>query len=88
MLFPVEQVPYVGLSINQGGWPVDRPAYYNLGLEPCNGYPDRLGLAVATGDCAVAAPGERVEWSLELRFGRCPDLRAELPSLLSGGPAA
>ena len=80
MLFPVERVPYVGLSINLGGWPVDRPAYYNLGLEPCNGYPDRLDLAIASGDCAVAAPGERLEWQLDLHVGRCPDV-------LGGDPA-
>ena len=88
MLFPVERVPYVGLSINQGGWPVDRPAYYNLGLEPCNGYPDRLDVAIASGDCAVADPGERIEWRLDLRVGRAPDLLTALPRLREESQAA
>ena len=88
MLFPLSRVPYVGLSINQGGWPVDRPAYYNLGLEPCNGYPDRLDVAVASGDCPVAAPGERIEWHLDLRVGSAPDLTVELACLQGVGVVA
>jgi hypothetical protein len=88
MIFPVERVPFVGLSINQGGWPVDRPAYFNLGLEPCNGYPDRLDVAIASGECAVAAPGDRLEWHLELRVGRCPDFLSELPRIREEGLAA
>ena len=88
MLFPLDRVPYVGLSINQGGWPVDRPAYYNLGLEPCNGYPDCLDVAIASGECAVAAPGDRLEWHLELHVGRCPDLPSEIQRLREEGLAA
>lgn len=88
MQFPVARVPYVGLSINLGGWPVDRPAYYNLGLEPCNGYPDRLDVAIASGDCAVAGPGERIEWRVDLRVGRAPDLMAALPGLRDESLAA
>jgi hypothetical protein len=88
MLFQPEQVPYVGLSINLGGWPLDRSPYYNVGLEPCNGYPDRLDLAVARGDCAVAGPGERCEWQFDLRIGRCSDVRAEIERLRAGGTAA
>ena len=81
MLFPVESVPYVGLSINLGGWPVDRPANYNLGLEPCNGYPDRLDVAAGKGSCAVAAPGERLAWHIDLHMGRCSDLALQIPRL-------
>jgi hypothetical protein len=84
MLFSPERVPYVGLSINLGGWPVDGPGSYNLGLEPCNGYPDRLDVAIAQGDCAVAAPGGRLEWLVDLRLGRCADLPAEVARLRSG----
>jgi hypothetical protein len=87
MRFPVERVPYVGLSINQGGWPVDRPAYYNLGLEPCNGYPDRLDDAFASGECAEAAPGERLEWSLDVCFGQAGDFSSVLPRLRDGSAA-
>jgi hypothetical protein len=88
MLFAPERVPYVGLSINLGGWPVDRPGYYNLGLEPCNGYPDRLDVAIARGDHAVAMPGERLEWQVDLCVGRCPDLPAVIAGLRAGGDRA
>jgi hypothetical protein len=87
-IFPSERVPYVGLSINLGGWPLDRPAYYNLGLEPCNGYPDRLDVAVAAGDCAIAAPGERHEWHVDLHIGRCSDLSVRIARLREGSIAA
>jgi hypothetical protein len=87
MRFPPERVPYVGLSINLGGWPVDKPGYYNLGLEPCNGYPDRLDVAIARGDCAVALPGGRLEWWLELQMGRTDDIAGEIESLSVGGGA-
>jgi hypothetical protein len=88
MLFPPERVPYVGLSINLGGWPIERPPYYNLGLEPCNGYPDRLDLAIAQGDCAVAAPGIRHEWQFDLHIGHCDNVSAEIGRLRAGSAAA
>ena len=78
MLFPVESVPYVGLSINLGGWPLDRPAYYNVGLEPCNGYPDRLDVAVEKGAYAVAAPSQTLTWQLEIHAGRCADVPSQI----------
>jgi hypothetical protein len=87
-MFPPERVPYVGISINLGGWPTDRPANYNLGLEPCNGYPDSLDVAIARGDCAVAAPGERNDWHVDFHVGRCPDLLAQIPRLRERSIAA
>jgi hypothetical protein len=69
MVFSAESVPFVGLSINQGGWPVEGKGYFNLGLEPCNGYPDRLDLAVARGCYAVAPPGDSLTWKLDIYFG-------------------
>ena len=84
-LFSPLEVPYVGLSINMGGWPVDetgeQPGYYNLGLEPCNGYPDRLDIAIERGDCPILAGGCSVEWNLQLRVGvsrSIEDARASL----------
>jgi hypothetical protein len=72
-LFSPREIPYVGLSINLGGWPVDetgeKPGYYNLGLEPCNGYPDRLDIAIQKGDCPTLKAGTSHEWDLQLRVG-------------------
>ena len=77
-LFSPQEVPYVGLSINLGGWPVDetgeQPGYYNLGLEPCNGYPDRLDIAIQKGDCPTLKAGSSHEWSLQLRVGATQSL--------------
>ena len=87
-IFSPETIPYVGLSINLGGWPVDGPGYYNLGLEPCRGYPDRLDLAVERGDYAVAQPGERLTWQMDLCVGSAPNLPAEIERLRARPPAA
>lgn len=82
-LFSPEKVPYVGLSINLGGWPVDpsgrQPGYYNLGLEPCNGYPDRLDIAIERGDCPTLAPRSRSEWEVQFKVGETEDLRRLFP---------
>ena len=69
------------MSINLGGWPVDEPGYYNLGLEPCRGYPDRLDHALERGDCLAARPGERLAWQMDLCVGVTSDLPAEIERL-------
>jgi hypothetical protein len=80
-VFAPETIPYVGLSINLGGWPVEGPGYYNLGLEPCGGYPDRLDLAIERGRHAVVQPGERLAWQMDLCVGTAPDVPAEIARL-------
>ena len=86
--FSTDQVPTVGLSINLGGWPVDEPGYYNLGLEPCSGYPDRLDIGVQQGTCSSLAGFASVEWDIYLHAGFASaeaDLTASL-SRLAGNP--
>jgi len=84
-VFSPEKIPYVGLSINLGGWPVDEsgqnPGYYNLGLEPCNGYPDRLDLAIASGACQVLPAEGSTHWDLLLRVGQTDDISQALSTL-------
>jgi galactose mutarotase-like enzyme len=65
-----EQVPQVGLWINCRGWaPAGKTPYYNLGLEPCIGAPDRLDRAVEEWHTAqILRPGEERVWSLEVRL--------------------
>lgn len=72
-VFSPQQIPYVGLSINLGGWPVDEPGYYNIGLEPCRGYPDRLDQAIERGVAASIAPSQSHEWSMMLAIGIAPN---------------
>jgi hypothetical protein len=81
MLFSPQDIPYVGLSINLGGWPVEGPGYYNLGLEPCNGYPDRLDVAVERGDCVTLPARGSLRWQWNLFIGQSDDLVAELKRL-------
>ena len=53
----------LGVWLNQGGFRGD----FNLALEPCSGYPDRLDLAIARGEAQVLEPGDEAEWTI--RFG-------------------
>lgn len=81
MRFSPQQIPYVGLSINLGGWPVEGPGYYNLGLEPCNGYPDRLDVAAERGECITLPAQRTLAWEWHLFVGQTDDLKSELKRL-------
>ena len=81
VMFSPEHIPYVGLSINLGGWPVEGQGYYNLGLEPCNGYPDRLDIAIEHGDCVTLLAYGSLKWEWNLFVGQSVDLTSELTRL-------
>jgi hypothetical protein len=85
-VFSPEQIPFVGLSINQGGWPLDEPGYYNIGLEPCNGFPDRLDLAMEQGEAASIRAYQSTQWSLRLLLGTSID-QEDLITRLQNGAA-
>lgn len=70
LTFDPGRLPYVGIWINQGGWPADGPGHVNVALEPTCGYPDLLDVAHARGAAATVGPGEEQEWDVELVFGR------------------
>ena len=80
-LFSPGEIPFVGLSINLGGWPLNGPGYYNLGLEPCRGYPDRLDRAVTSGDYVTTQPGQRLTWTMDMCVGLTDDLPTEIKRL-------
>jgi galactose mutarotase-like enzyme len=65
-----EEVPQVGIWINNGGWaPEGRQPYRNLGLEPAIGAPDSLEEAVRDWRLArTLAPDEDSGWELEVRL--------------------
>jgi galactose mutarotase-like enzyme len=65
-----EEVPQVGLWINNRGWaPPQRRPYYNLGLEPAIGAPDRLDDAVRDWNMAqTLEPGGERSWSVDVRL--------------------
>lgn len=65
-----EEVPQVGIWINNRGWaPQGRRPYCNLALEPAIGAPDRLDEAVREWKTAqTLAPGQERSWSVEVRL--------------------
>jgi galactose mutarotase-like enzyme len=65
-----EEVPQVGIWINNRGWaPAGRQPYTNLALEPAIGAPDSLEEAVRDWKTAQRLePGEGRSWGLEVRL--------------------
>lgn len=76
--FDPYRLPYVGVWVNQGGWPENGPGCYNVGLEPTNGYPDRLDIACAQGVAATIEPGQEQDWDLDLSIGRADSVQSLL----------
>jgi len=70
--FDPARVPYIGVWLNMGGWPVGPEATpcYNVALEPCTGFPDRLDEAVLREEAATLAPRSVAEWWLQFEPGR------------------
>jgi galactose mutarotase-like enzyme len=70
MVVRPEEVPQVGIWINNRGWaPAGRQPYLNLGLEPGIGAPDILEEAVRDWRTAqTLEPGEGRSWALEVRL--------------------
>jgi hypothetical protein len=74
--FSPHQIPYVGVWLNQGGWPLEGKPSFNMALEPCMGYPDRLDIAALRNElCEIPAAGT-LKWRLKLRAGRTDDIMA------------
>lgn len=65
-----EEVPQVGIWINNRGWaPPGRRPYYNLGLEPAIGAPDRLDEALRDWHAAqTLEPGEERSWGVSVQL--------------------
>ena len=67
--FDPASIPFMGVCQLRGGWPTDVPSYSTI-LEPCNGWPDRLDLAMSRGaSIAIPAKGER-QWQVTLHIGQ------------------
>ena len=68
--FDPQLTPFVGICQIRGGWPPDAPDSRTTILEPCNGWPDRLDLAMTrAAGVVIPAEGER-RWSVMLHLGR------------------
>lgn len=61
--FPVEQVPYLAVWANYGGY----GGHYHVALEPATGRMDRLDYAVKQGEAATVGPKGVYRWFLEVK---------------------
>ena len=62
--WPVEQVPYLAVLPNEGGW----QDLYNIFLEPATATFDRLDVARVRGECSRIKAGNTYEWYLDLHL--------------------
>ncbi len=63
LLFDPKDTPYVGVWINNGDW----GGYHHVALEPCNGGPDPLDVAVKEWKWfTTLKPGETKSWWLKI----------------------
>ena len=60
--------PYVGVWINEGGWPAEAPLRH-VALEPTCCRADRLDVGAAHSDVWTLDPGEARAWHLGVRIG-------------------
>jgi len=75
--FPVEKIPYVGVWINEGGWPLDGQPSYHVALEPCTGCPDKLEIAIRRGEYTHLKGRTECTWTLVITVGRSEQQIAE-----------
>ena len=68
--FDPAEIPYVGVWLNMDGWPLSGETCFNVALEPCTGYPDRLDYAVARDEAATLEPRSVNRWTLHLELGQ------------------
>jgi hypothetical protein len=62
LAFPVEEVPYLAVLPNEGGW----QDLYNIFLEPATSSFDRLDVARLRGECSTVPANATYEWHLHL----------------------
>jgi hypothetical protein len=60
--YPAEQVPYLGILPNEGGW----QDLYNIFLEPCTASFDDLNVARLRGECSSVKARSVYEWYLNI----------------------
>lgn len=60
-------VPYIGIWLCQGGWPIARTdKQFTVALEPCNGRPDSLAEAIRRNECSTVAAYGTMRWWMEI----------------------
>lgn len=77
--FGSEQIPYVGIWICEGGWPVPGSEHFTAALEPCTGPYDSLSEAINHNRALQLMPLETKRWTLRVQvqhgFPPCAEQR-------------
>ena len=76
MSFPPEQVPYLGMWLNEGGY----AGQYNIAPEPATAAMDRIDFSKMWDRGSVLQPGEKREWHLTITVAEGAE-----PSAMSAG---
>lgn len=58
-------LPFVGLWVNYGGWPEDRPGY-QVAIEPTTSSAGALSDARLRGDSSLLLPGASIAWTVTI----------------------
>jgi hypothetical protein len=67
--FDPREVPFLGICLIRGGWPVGGIPAFTAILEPCKGWPDRLDLAMTQGASFEVPAGGECRWNVNLHLG-------------------
>jgi hypothetical protein len=66
MYFPIEQVPYLSIWANYGGY----LGQYHVAIEPATGFLDDVSYAMEQGKAAHGEAGGTYSWFLELELSQ------------------
>ncbi len=72
--FSPNEVPYLGVWVNQGGWPFQGTLSLNAAIEPCTGCPDRLDIAIQREEYAILRGCSTKDWAITFKAGRTNDI--------------
>ncbi len=65
--FDPNEIPYAGLWLCYGGWPVESPKkHFTIAIEPCTGRPDKLSNAIKRNEHQTIQPGETKSWDMSI----------------------
>ena len=80
--FSLDEIPYVGVLLIEGGWPTEGEPYLLAAFEPCTGYPGDLSSAIAWGACETLPAKGAVNWAMVVSLG-CESSQRALVDRLS-----
>jgi galactose mutarotase-like enzyme len=74
--FDCAAIPYLGLWLNQGGWPSPERGLYHVALEPATARADQLDVAMRLGEVEALPPFGLRNWRITLIVGQGSDALA------------